>query len=198
MNRMQTAMTRTVAMLVVAVLVAATAATATPTPSQAAGEAAPSIRVGDTGEAFVVRWMPPAGVTPTGQIVEVWTDDGFRRTSSLNIPVPDDDRRAEVRLERNDEAGTAYGFRVSMFAGDQQVHSPTKFLFPHGPMTKRAPSELEAHWHNGELRLGWSPGRNPRYVKQIAKCRLQERGSDLGDRRTGATRHVGGVSRVGT
>ena len=80
-------------------------------------------------------------------------------------------------MGRTDVSGTAYGFRVSMLNGDQQIHSPTKFLFPHGPMTKRTPAALEAHWHSDELRLGWAPGRNPRYVKQVAKCRLQERGS---------------------
>ena len=87
MNRMRTAMTKGLAMLAVAALVAVAAATGGPTPTQASGDTAPSIRVGDTGEAFVVRWTPPEGVTPSGQIVEVWTDDGFRRTSSLTVSV---------------------------------------------------------------------------------------------------------------
>ena len=165
------------AMLVVAALVAVSAV-ASPTPIQAASDPAPSIRVRDTGEAFIVRWTVPESVDPQQQLVEAWTDDGYGRLDTRYASPLDDARQVEISLARDTEPGTAYGFRVSMLDGDREIQSRAKFLYPNGPMPKRAPSGLTAYWHNDLLRLDWLPGRNPNYVSQIAKCRIQERGSN--------------------
>ena len=161
------------AMLVVAAVIAAAAALAVATPTQAASDAAPTIRVRDTGDSFVVRWTPPEDVDPQDQVVHYWTDNGYRRLTRASHPVSDDAREREITWKRSGVAGTAYGFRVEMSIDGETVSSPNKFLFPHGPVPKRRPAGLGAFWHGEELRLEWIPGRNPNYVGQVAKCRLQ-------------------------
>ena len=98
------------AMLVVAALVAVYAVVS-PMSTQAASDAAPVIKVKYTGEKFNVSWTVPEGVTPTEQIIETWTDNGFRRTSSGSIPFADTDREWEFVDRRELPPGTAHGFR---------------------------------------------------------------------------------------
>ena len=160
------------AMLVVAALVAVSAV-ALPAPTQASDDAAPSIRVMDTGDTFIVRWTPPEGVNPQDQVVRYWTDDGYTSLTRASHSVSDDAREYEITSERSGVAGTAYGFRVEMSVDGETVSSPHQFLFPHGPASKRRPAGLGAFWHGEELRLEWIPGRNPNYVGQVAKCRVQ-------------------------
>ena len=174
MNRNQTATVGLMAMLVILALAAAAMAMASPMPAAGAGAAEPVIRVRDTGDVFIVRWRVPEGVAPQEQTVDAWTDDGYRRTSSASVSVADDARQVEVHIDRTNQAGTAYGFTVSMLVDGERIQSKAKYLFPHGPMDKRAPSGLEALWHEDELLLTWVPGRNHNYVGQVAKCRLQE------------------------
>ena len=177
MNRTRTTISGVAALLVVAAVIAAAAALVAATPTQAASDAAPTIRVRDTGEAFIVRWTAPEGVSPEDQVVRYWTDDGYSLQSSASHPVSDDAREREIAWVRSGVAGTAYGFRVEMSVDGETVSSPNKFLFPHGPMPKRRPAGLGAFWHGEELRLEWIPGRNHNYVDQVAKCRLQGAGS---------------------
>ena len=60
------------AMRVAAALVAVSAV-ASSAPSQAASDAAPTIRVRDTGDSFIVRWTAPEGVGPQDR----WTTTGL-------------------------------------------------------------------------------------------------------------------------
>ncbi len=176
MNRTRTTIAGVAAMLAVAALLVAVAV-ALPAPTQASDDAAPTIRVRDTGDSFVVRWTAPEGVDPQDQVVRYWTDDGYSLLTSASHPVSDDAREYELAWVRSGVAGTAYGFRVEMSLDGETVSSPNKFLFPHGPMPKRRPAGLGAFWHGEELRLEWVPGRNPNYVEQVAKCRVQGAGS---------------------
>ena len=176
MNRTSTTIAGLSAMLVAAALVAVSAV-ASSTPTQAASDAAPTIRVRDMGDSFVVRWTAPEGVAPQDQVVYYWTDDGYRVLTSASHPVSGDAREYELTWKRSGVAGTAYGFRVEMSVDGETVSSQNKFLFPHGPMPKRRPAGLGAFWHGEELRLEWIPGRNPNYVEQVSKCRVQGAGS---------------------
>lgn len=172
-TRTRTTIAGVAALLAVAAVIAASAAFAVATPTQAASDAAPTIRVRDTGDAFIVRWTAPDGVAPQDQVVHYWTDDGYSRLTSASHPVSDDVREYKFTPVRSGVAGTAYGFQVEMSVGGETVSSPNKSLFPHGPMSKRKPAGLGAFWHGEELRLEWIPGRNPNYVGQVAKCRVQ-------------------------
>ena len=176
MNRTRATITGAAAMLAVAALLVAVAV-ALPAPTQASDDAAPTIRVRDTRDSFVVRCAAPEGVDPQDQVVHYWTDDGYSLLTSASHPVSDDAREYELTWKRSGVAGTAYGFRVQMSVDGETVSSPNKFLFPHGPMPKRRPAGLGAFWHGEELRLEWIPGRNPNYVGQVAKCRVQGAGS---------------------
>ena len=192
MNPTRTTITGAMAMLAVAAVITAVVALATPTSTLAEGDVAPTIKsIRDTGDSFVVRWTVPEGVSPQDQVVYYWTDNGYRWLTNSSHPVSDDKREYEIAVARSGLAGTAYGFRVEMSVDGATVSSRSEFRFPHGPMAKQRPSSLEAHWHDDELRLEWVPGRNPRYVKQIAKCRFQERGSAW--ERVELERHVNSV-----
>ena len=176
MSRKQIATVGLAATLGMLALATAAVAMALPSSAAGAGNAEPVIRsVRDTGDAFVVRWGIPEGVTPQEQTVEAWTDDGYRRMSIIRISVLDDVRQAEVQIARTDESGTAYGFSISMLSDGERIVSKPRYLFPHGRMAKQPPSGLEALWHNEELHLRWTPGWNNNYVGQVAKCRTQER-----------------------
>ena len=87
MNKKLTAITAGAALLVVAALLAIVAV-ASPAPAQASGEAMPAVKVKDTGDAFIIRWTVPAGVEPTQQLVEAWTDDGYGRSRQHPLLVP--------------------------------------------------------------------------------------------------------------
>ena len=174
MKRKRTLIAGLSATLAMAALVVVAAWVASPASTQATSGDVPSIQVKDVKGVFNVSWVEPEGVTPTDQRVHVWTDDGFREVTTAVIPVGDDARSYEFDSPRVGEPGNAYGFRVSMLDGDERIQSRARFKFPNGPMPKRTPASLEAHWHNDGLRLGWAPGRNPNYVAQVAKCRTQD------------------------
>ena len=118
------------AMLVAAALVAVSAVSL-PTPTQAASDdAAPTIRVRDTGDTFIVRWTPPEGVNPQDQVVRYWTDDGYTSLTRASHSVSDDAREYEITSKRSGVAGTAYGFRVEMSVDGETVSSPHQVPVP--------------------------------------------------------------------
>ena len=177
MNRTRTTIAGVAALLAVAAVITAAVALAAPTSTQAAAAEVP-VRIHDAGDAFEVRWSVPDDAEVTGQFVTAWTDDGYGRDNLTYASAGDGDRSAVVELGRDHDAGTAFGFRVTMTLDGAAVSSRDHYRYPLGPMAKSRPSGLTVLRHHDQLRLHWTPGRNPNYVGQVAKCRPAVPGAD--------------------